>query len=52
MRIGVDVPYEPMEYRTAEGDPTGFDIDLGNALCERIGVTCEWSSRRGRLFQA
>lgn len=42
VRIGVDVPYVPMEYRTAEGDLTGFDIDLGNALCEEIGVTCEW----------
>ncbi|WP_447553528.1 transporter substrate-binding domain-containing protein [Vreelandella sp. EE22] len=42
VRIGVDVPYEPMEYRTAEGDLTGFDIDLGNALCEHMGITCEW----------
>ncbi|QNI02291.1 transporter substrate-binding domain-containing protein [Halomonas sp. SH5A2] len=42
VRIGVDVPYEPMEYRTPDGDLTGFDIDLGNALCEEIGVSCEW----------
>lgn len=42
VRIGVDVPYVPMEYRTPEGELTGFDIDLGNALCEEIGVTCEW----------
>ncbi|WP_254275640.1 transporter substrate-binding domain-containing protein [Halomonas sp. 3H] len=42
VRIGVDVPYEPMEYRTPEGELTGFDIDLGNALCAEIGVTCEW----------
>ncbi|MBP5981781.1 MAG: transporter substrate-binding domain-containing protein [Halomonas sp.] len=42
VRIGVDVPYVPMEYRTPEGDLTGFDIDLGNAMCEEIGVTCEW----------
>ena len=42
VRIGVDVPYVPMEYRTAEGDLTGFDIDLGNAMCGEIGVTCEW----------
>ncbi|MFQ3789104.1 transporter substrate-binding domain-containing protein [Halomonas sp. A29] len=42
VRFGVDVPYEPMEYRTPEGELTGFDIDLGNALCEEIGVTCEW----------
>lgn len=42
VRIGVDVPYEPMEFRTAEGELTGFDIDLGNELCDRMGVTCEW----------
>ncbi|HCR97528.1 MAG: transporter substrate-binding domain-containing protein [Halomonas sp.] len=42
VRIGVDVPYVPMEFRTPEGDLTGFDIELGNAMCEEIGVTCEW----------
>lgn len=42
VRIGVDVPYAPMEYRTPDGELTGFDIDLGNALCAHIGVTCEW----------
>jgi arginine/ornithine transport system substrate-binding protein len=42
VRIGVDVPYAPMEYRTPEGELTGFDIDLGNALCGRVGVSCEW----------
>ncbi|GED22374.1 transporter substrate-binding domain-containing protein [Halomonas halmophila] len=42
IRIGVDVPYEPMEYRTPDGDLTGFDIELGNALCAEIGIQCEW----------
>ncbi|MHB0775891.1 ABC transporter substrate-binding protein [Halomonas sp. WWR20] len=42
LRIGVDVPYEPMEYRTPEGELTGFDIELGNALCAEIGAECEW----------
>ncbi|MDY7114941.1 transporter substrate-binding domain-containing protein [Halomonas sp. SSL-5] len=42
IRIGVDVPYEPMEYRTPDGELTGFDIDLGNALCAEIGIDCEW----------
>lgn len=42
VRFGVDVPYEPMEYRTPEGELTGFDIELGNAMCEEIGITCEW----------
>ncbi|MCI0509450.1 amino acid ABC transporter substrate-binding protein (PAAT family) [Chromohalobacter marismortui] len=42
LRIGVDVPYEPMEYRTADGELTGFDIELGNALCAEIDRKCEW----------
>ncbi|WP_148252898.1 transporter substrate-binding domain-containing protein [Aidingimonas lacisalsi] len=42
VRFGVDVPYEPMEYRDADGNLTGFDIELGNALCEEIGIECEW----------
>ncbi|WP_048306103.1 transporter substrate-binding domain-containing protein [Halomonas sp. PR-M31] len=42
VRFGVDVPYEPMEYRTPDGELTGFDIDLGNALCDEIGIECEW----------
>ena len=39
VRIGVDVPYEPMEYRTAEGELTGFDIDLG--MCVYCGYCVE-----------
>lgn len=42
IRIAVDVPYEPMEYRTPDGELTGFDIDLGDALCAEIGIQCEW----------
>ncbi|WP_251977723.1 ABC transporter substrate-binding protein [Salinicola avicenniae] len=42
LRIGVDVPYEPMEYRTPDGELTGFDIELGNAMCEQINAECEW----------
>ncbi|WP_026106237.1 transporter substrate-binding domain-containing protein [Vreelandella jeotgali] len=42
IRIGVDVPYEPMEFRTAEGELTGFDIELGNAMCAEMNRECEW----------
>lgn len=42
LRIGVDVPTAPMEYRLPSGELTGFDIDLGNALCEHISRECEW----------
>nr|WP_251307671.1 transporter substrate-binding domain-containing protein [Halomonas sp. NCCP-2165] len=42
IRIGVDVPTAPMEYFLPSGELAGFDIDLGNELCERISRECEW----------
>lgn len=42
LRFGVDVPTAPMEYRLPSGELTGFDIELGNALCEQINRSCEW----------
>ncbi|WP_456270172.1 transporter substrate-binding domain-containing protein [Kushneria sp. AK178] len=42
VRIGVDIPYVPMEYRTPSGELAGFDIELGNALCEQAGLECRW----------
>lgn len=42
IRIAVDVPYEPFEYKLPDGTLTGFEIDLGNAVCEEIKAKCEW----------
>ncbi|MAY72641.1 MAG: nickel transporter [Halomonas sp.] len=42
LRFGVDVPTAPMEYRLPNGELTGFDIDLGNALCDHLSLECEW----------
>jgi arginine/ornithine transport system substrate-binding protein len=42
IRIAVDVPYEPFEFKAPDGSLTGFEIDLGNAACKEIGATCEW----------
>ena len=42
VRIAVDVPYPPFEYRNANGELAGFEIDLGNALCQRAKLDCEW----------
>ncbi|MES1927073.1 transporter substrate-binding domain-containing protein [Salinisphaera sp. T31B1] len=42
VRIGVNTPYVPMEYQKPDGSLTGFDIDLGNALCKQAELNCTW----------
>lgn len=42
VRIAVDVPYEPFQYKAPDGTITGFETELGNAVCAEIGVKCEW----------
>ncbi|TDX31712.1 amino acid ABC transporter substrate-binding protein (PAAT family) [Modicisalibacter xianhensis] len=42
IRLAVDVPYEPFEYKTADGTLTGFEVDLGNAVCDYLEVECTW----------
>lgn len=43
IRAGVDVPYPPFEYRAPDGSLTGFEIELGNAVCQIItNRDCEW----------
>lgn len=43
IRAGVDVPYPPFEMRQPDGTLTGFEIELGNAVCQRITEQdCEW----------
>ncbi|WP_252109613.1 MULTISPECIES: transporter substrate-binding domain-containing protein [unclassified Halomonas] len=42
LRIAVDVPFEPFQYRLPDGTITGFEVDLGNEVCRRIERECEW----------
>ena len=42
VRIAVDVPYEPFEYKKPDGTLTGFEVDLGNAVCENAKLNCTW----------
>lgn len=42
LKLAVDVPYEPFEYKAPDGSLTGFEIDLGNAVCAEIKMECEW----------
>lgn len=45
VRFATDAPYAPMEYLNADGTFTGFDIDLGNELCERAELECTWQDQ-------
>ncbi|RQS03407.1 ABC transporter substrate-binding protein [Burkholderia sp. Bp9002] len=42
LRFGVDPSYAPFESLAPDGTLVGFDIDLGNAICERMKVRCVW----------
>lgn len=45
VRIVFNIPYKPFEFRNAEGNPAGFDIDLGNALCAQAALSCDWNEQ-------
>ncbi|MDX1634019.1 MAG: transporter substrate-binding domain-containing protein [Marinobacter sp.] len=40
IRIAFDVPYEPFEYKTPEGELTGFEVELAEAMCEELKAEC------------
>ncbi len=42
VKVAVDAPYEPFAWKLPNGEYTGFEIELGNAVCEEIKLKCEW----------
>jgi arginine/ornithine transport system substrate-binding protein len=40
LKVAIDPTYEPFTFKTADGQPTGFDVDIANALCEQIKRKC------------
>ncbi|GAB4400200.1 MAG: ABC transporter substrate-binding protein [Rhodoferax sp.] len=40
LKVAIDPTYEPFTYKTADGKPTGFDVDIAHALCEQIKRKC------------
>lgn len=42
VRMGLEPFYPPFESKQADGTLVGFDIELGKAVCERMGSQCSW----------
>lgn len=40
--FGTDDSFPPMEYRDEKNNLVGFDVDLGNAIAEKLGVKAEF----------
>jgi arginine/ornithine transport system substrate-binding protein len=40
LRVAIDPTYEPFTYKTPDGQPTGFDVDIAEALCNEIQRKC------------
>lgn len=41
LRIGTEGAYPPFNYTNADGSLGGFDVEMANALCADMKVTCE-----------
>lgn len=42
VRIATEGAYAPWNFLDDSGNPAGFEIDLGNAICEQAGISCEF----------
>lgn len=42
LRVGTEGAYPPYNATDASGNLIGFEVDLGNEICKRLGMTCEF----------
>ena len=42
VRIGTEGAYAPWNFLDDDGKLAGYEIELGNEMCKRAGVECEW----------
>lgn len=42
--VGSDTTYPPFEFIADDGRPAGFDVDLVNAICERINCVIDYQT--------
>jgi len=40
LRVAIDPTYEPFTYKTPDGQPAGFDVDIAEAICNEIQRKC------------
>ncbi|MGN6273711.1 MAG: ABC transporter substrate-binding protein [Protaetiibacter sp.] len=40
--IGIDATYPPNEYKDDAGEPIGWEVDLGDAMAAKLGLTPEY----------
>jgi lysine-arginine-ornithine-binding protein len=42
LTIGTEGAYPPFNYVDSDGNVKGFEIDLANEMCKRLGIKCKW----------
>jgi len=40
LKVAIDPTYEPFTFKTPDGKPTGFDVDIASAVCEHVKRKC------------
>lgn len=40
LKVAIDPTYEPFTFKTPDGKPTGFDVDIASAVCEQLKRKC------------
>jgi lysine/arginine/ornithine transport system substrate-binding protein len=42
IKVATEASFPPFSKTEADGSYSGFEIDLGNEVCKRAGLDCEW----------
>ena len=42
VKVATEASFPPFSKTEADGTYTGFELDLGNAVCKRAGLECQW----------
>jgi polar amino acid transport system substrate-binding protein len=42
LSIGIDATYPPNEFKDADGNPIGWDVEIANAVAAKLGLTPEY----------